>query len=214
MKDNSSKQILLSVLGVAILVVAVVGVSFAAFTYSKAGTVENVVSTGAITLTYTEGATGISITDAMPMTEAAGKALHAEGQYFDFKVAATVTGTTTINYDITASKVTDGTNASTLSNSDVRLYLEELASEGASAETAGTVAMVPTAFTPGTVNDLTGRPAGEMVLKSGQFTASDTTFYRLRMWLDKDYGKDDTTGESFATAKKFTVKVNVYAKQA
>ena len=33
MKDNNSKQVLLSVLGVAILVVAVVGVSFAAFSY-------------------------------------------------------------------------------------------------------------------------------------------------------------------------------------
>ena len=37
MKDNNSKQVLLSVLGVAILVVAVVGVSFAAFSYSQAG---------------------------------------------------------------------------------------------------------------------------------------------------------------------------------
>ena len=35
--NNSSKQILLSVLGVAILVVAVVGISFAAFSYSKTG---------------------------------------------------------------------------------------------------------------------------------------------------------------------------------
>ena len=35
MKENNSKQVLLSVLGVAILVVAVVGVSFAAFSYSK-----------------------------------------------------------------------------------------------------------------------------------------------------------------------------------
>ena len=41
--NNSSKQILLSVLGVAILVVAVVGISFAAFSYSKTGTVENTI---------------------------------------------------------------------------------------------------------------------------------------------------------------------------
>ena len=33
MSENNSKQILVSILGVAILVVALVGVSFAAFTY-------------------------------------------------------------------------------------------------------------------------------------------------------------------------------------
>ena len=62
--NNSSKQILLSVLGVAILVVAVVGVSFAAFTFSKKGTEENKITTGTIKLTYTEETDGISITDA------------------------------------------------------------------------------------------------------------------------------------------------------
>ena len=37
MEKDSSKKILLSVLGVAILIVAVVGVSFAAFTFSRTG---------------------------------------------------------------------------------------------------------------------------------------------------------------------------------
>ena len=37
MNGNSSKQVLLSVLGIAILVVAVVGVSFAFFSYTKTG---------------------------------------------------------------------------------------------------------------------------------------------------------------------------------
>ena len=41
MEENGSKKVLLSVLGVAILVVAVVGVSFAFFTYSKEGEKNN-----------------------------------------------------------------------------------------------------------------------------------------------------------------------------
>ena len=53
-RDNSSKQILLSVLGVAILVVAVVGVSFAAFTFTGTGTKENRITTGTISMTYSE----------------------------------------------------------------------------------------------------------------------------------------------------------------
>ena len=65
-KDNSSKQILLSVLWVAILVVAVVGVSFAAFTFTGTGTKENRISTGTISMTYSEDTNGIFITNALP----------------------------------------------------------------------------------------------------------------------------------------------------
>ena len=46
--SNSSKQILLSVIGVAILVVAVVGVSFAFFSYTKTGSQTNTIQTGQI----------------------------------------------------------------------------------------------------------------------------------------------------------------------
>lgn len=57
--SNSSKQVLLSVIGVAILVVAVVGVSFAFFNYTKTGTA-NQVSTGTISFSTTNSAINIS----------------------------------------------------------------------------------------------------------------------------------------------------------
>mgnify|MGYP001267683477 CR=1 FL=1 len=90
--SNSSKQILISILGVAILIVAVVGISFAAFSYSKTGEKENTITTGTITMSYTEGKNGITLTDALPITDDAGKALSAEGQYFDFTVNAKIVG--------------------------------------------------------------------------------------------------------------------------
>ena len=64
--DNSkqSKQILLSVIGVAILVVAVVGVSFAFFNYTRAGQ-ENTVGTGKIWFTSSQDKAA-SITDFFP----------------------------------------------------------------------------------------------------------------------------------------------------
>ena len=37
MENSNSKQVLLSMIGIAILIIAVVGVSFAFFTYSKTG---------------------------------------------------------------------------------------------------------------------------------------------------------------------------------
>ena len=47
--NNNSKQILLSIIGIAILVVAVVGVSFAFFTYTMKGKTNNIITTGSIT---------------------------------------------------------------------------------------------------------------------------------------------------------------------
>lgn len=71
MNNNSSKQVLLSVIGVAILVVAVVGVSFAFFNYSRTSENTNTVTTGTIFFTSEdegfdnlENAFPVSATDA------------------------------------------------------------------------------------------------------------------------------------------------------
>ncbi len=66
--SNSSKQILLSVIGVAILVVAVVGVSFAFFNYTRTGA-PNTVSTGTITFNTTNSE--INITNVFPIAKTA-----------------------------------------------------------------------------------------------------------------------------------------------
>ena len=63
-QSNSSKQVLLSVIGVAILVVAVVGVSFAFFNYTRSGQ-ENTVQTGKIWFNSTQ-AGALSIANFFP----------------------------------------------------------------------------------------------------------------------------------------------------
>ena len=90
MNENSSKQVLLSVLGIAVLVVAVVGVSFAFFTYSRQGTQENVLQTGEIFFDFTES-TAVQVVDAFP-----GDA----GDTMTFKVIGRNESTTPINYTV------------------------------------------------------------------------------------------------------------------
>lgn len=197
MKDNSSKQILLSVLGVAILVVAVVGVSFAVFSYTGNGTVENKITTGTLSMTYTEDTNGISISNAMPMTDEAGKVLAGEDEKFDFTVASSISGTATINYEIAATKQDD----STLGDSDVRLYLEKKSGD------AYSQVMAPAAYTGESAATDLGTPAGSMLLYSGSHTTSTTDNFRLRMWMANTATVD-------GTSKTFTVKVNVYGKAA
>lgn len=201
-KNNTSKQILLSVLGVAILIVAVVGISFAAFTYSKAGKTTNTITTGTVTMAYTESENGINIENAVPMTVEQGKALTGTGNVFDFTVEATITGITNIDYEVVAVK----DETSTINDSDVRLYLES-SNDG----TNYTQTFAPAAYVPSTsVSDL-GAPVGTMQLAQGTFTGTGDTSvkttinYRLRMWVDSSYVVD-------GTSKSYKVKVNVYGK--
>ena len=200
MKENNSKQVLLSVLGVAILVVAVVGVSFAAFSYSKTGEKVNTITTGTITMSYSETTNGINLTNALPMSDGVGKALSEEEQYFDFTVSANITGTTTINYAITASKEEE----STLPDTAVKVYLTDM--DG----TADTQILAPTkvsGLTPTTGSEPSGTPSGQFILHTGTFGATSSHDYRLRMWVADDY---QVTGSS-ATYK---LRVNVYGAAA
>lgn len=110
--DNSkqSKQILLSVIGVAILVVAVVGVSFAFFNYTRTGT-ENSVSTGKIDFLSTQSGT-LALRNVFPITAEQLETQSANG-YTGAKdygeVVVTVQGNTTysqgIDYLVTAAGV-------------------------------------------------------------------------------------------------------------
>jgi len=210
MNNNNSKNILLSVLGVAILVVAVVGVSFAVFQFAATGTTENTLSTAEISMTFKEKTTGISITNAMPTSDTNGSTTMDEGEYFDFSVSATLIGTTTIDYEIAAIKG----SSSTLADEDVRLYLEE--------STNGTTYTVADGFTVNTGKAFVGSDtemitasANAMQLVKDSFTVADaedaettTRHYRLRMWVAEDAdlsGAEGTTSSENSANGEHTV---------
>ena len=65
MKDNK-KQILLSVVGILILVLAIVGVTYAFFSYVYTGEEENTVRTG--TIVFTASDKTLEISNAFPTT--------------------------------------------------------------------------------------------------------------------------------------------------
>lgn len=201
MKDNNSKQVLLSVLGVAILVVAVVGVSFAAFTFSQTGQKVNTISTGTITMSYSEPENGITLTNAMPMQDSTGMDLDGANETFDFSVGATISGSgeTTINYAITA--VTEP--GTTLKDNFVKVYLTNMASDADSEILAPTVV----SSLPKTSSDASGAPDGQFILDDGTFTTNATNEYRLRMWVADNYV---VTGSS----ETYTLRVNVYGQAA
>lgn len=186
-----------------VLVLAIVGVSFAAFNYSRTGSTVNTITTGAISMTYTETDNVINIEGALPTTDATGMVRLKAGEYFDFSISSTIQGTVNINYEISAKDITvlEG-DEQKIDGSHIKLYLTKL--NGSEEEAL----MSPKTYKEETsANDYTGRPSGEMSLYQSNMTSSETNNYRLRMYVDEAYNPQGDGG-----GLVFAVQVNVYGK--
>ena len=200
MEKNDSKEILFSILGIFILVILVIGVSFAAFSFSQTGEKTNTITTGIISMTYSEPNNGINLVNALPITDKQGKVLSGTNNVFDFTVDTTINGTgnTTINYAITGVS-----SNSTVDDSAIKIYLTNMD------DNADSEILAPTkisSLTTTTGNEAYKAPSGEFILSSGTMNSSSSHKYRLRMWVADDY--TDATGGSYA------LKVNVYGAAA
>ena len=171
---DKKKQLLLSIGLVLILVLMIVGISYAAFKFVGLGNKPNTITTGAITMKYTESTNTISMTGALPTTDATGKVRLTAGEYFDFTIKSNIQGNANINWEIAAEKQV----------------------------------MTPKVYNASTsANTKTGRPSGVMSLATGTMSASETTNYRLRMYVDEDYNPQGDGG-----GLSFSVKINAYGK--
>ena len=186
--------------GSAVLLLGViVGISYAAFTFGQSGKNLNTMTTGIMQMSYEESSNVIKMTGALPTTDATGKVRLNEGEYFDFTVSSTIQGDAQINWEIAA----EDFSSNTFDGGNVKLYLTRL--DGNNNETE---VMAPKVFTKKTTeNKKTGRPANMMSLATGTMSASTSTKYRLRMWVDENYNPQGDGGN-----KKFAVRINVYGK--
>ena len=133
MNDNK-KTLVLSIVGVLVLVLVVVGVSYAMYTFTGTGTKENVITTGSISVSIDPtdeeaeelgvklDKQTITLTNQYPMTDAEGT---KSSEVLRFYVAATLSGSTTINYEIGMAKDT-----STLEDSEVKVNLSKKVGTG------------------------------------------------------------------------------------
>ncbi len=199
---DKKKQLLLSIGLVLILVLMIVGISYAAFKFVGLGNKPNTITTGAITMEYEESTNTISMTGALPTTDATGKVRLTAGEYFDFTIKSNIQGNANINWEIAAEDIT-ASSAKKMDGKNIKLYLTKLDSAGAE-----TQVMAPKVYNASTsANTKTGRPSGVMSLATGTMSASETTNYRLRMYVDEDYNPQGDGG-----GLSFSVKINAYGK--
>jgi len=192
-KEILKDKKVLTVIALVLLMILTVGITYALFAYSRAGEKVNSLSTGTVTMSYNEATNGLSITNALPVEDCTGE---KSTDTFDFTMSITMKGNFTISYEVTAEK----DESSTLSDDDVRIYLER-SEDGTTYEAVSG----PNSYTMIGNEDEFGASANEMILDSGTVTKSVDYKYKLRMWLSKNA---EVTGES----KYFTIKVNVYGK--
>ena len=198
---DKKKQLLLSIGLVLILVLMIVGISYAAFKFVGEGKKINTITTGAITMEYTESTNTISMTGALPTTDATGKVRLTEGEYFDFTIKSNIQGNANINWEIAAEDITPS-SAKKMAGKNIKLYLTKL--NGDKEEEV----MSPKVYSATTsANTKTGRPSGVMSLATGTMSTSETTNYRLRMYVDEDYNPQGDGG-----GLSFSVKINAYGK--
>ena len=192
------KKELLMIILVLLFVIVLIGVSYAAFSYTGRGEKVNTITTGAITMSYEETDNVINMSGALPTTDKTGMIRLTEGEYFDFKISSSISGNTNINYEISAKKE-DG---NTIDGSNIKLYLTEIVDGKEEA------LMVPEVYNEETSsNTYTGRPANEMSLYTSSMNSSEEHQYRLRMYVREEYNPQDDGG-----GLTFSVKINVYGK--
>ena len=198
---DKKKQLLLSIGLVLILVLMIVGISYAAFKFTGLGNKPNTITTGAITMEYTESTNTISMTGALPTTDVTGKVRLTKGEYFDFTIKSSIKGNANINWEIAAEDITPS-SAKKMAGKNIKLYLTKLNGDNEEEVMAPKVYSADT-----TANTYTGRPSGIMSLAKGTMSASETTNYRLRMYVDENYNPQGDGG-----GLSFSVKINAYGK--
>ena len=109
LKEEKNGKLYFILIALLLIVLLVIGISAVAVTVTKKGDKVNTITTGNISLDYTEDNNGITITNAMPTTDATGKTLSKNNEYFDFNVISTISGSANITYEISAVKSSNST---------------------------------------------------------------------------------------------------------
>ena len=198
-ETNENKHLrvtIISLIFVVILVLLVIVLSFSTYFHTEKAKIYNYNNTENVSMTYAESTNSISIANAFPISDEAGKTLKGKGEYFDFSVTTKVIKGNPVEYEIVAVK----DNNSTLSDNEVKIYLEK--------QENGTYEQVlkPKEFKPLQEESNIGAPIGSMVLLKVKKTSSGNDNYRLRMWVSDQ--------ANIQEVKTYSIRINVYGKMA
>lgn len=207
MESETAKQVMVTLLAAFIIIVAAIGVSYAAFTYANEGSTINVIKPGEIYLKLNESKTGISMLNAVPLSDLEGTSLIEEGSFYSFNITSTLKSGSNIIYDIVLKS-----NLDKISPKMIKVYLVEVDGESTPVESEKVI-LAPTYLSNLKRSELAN---GESLFR-GNLVQGDNivTNYRLKVWIsDHDADGNFISVDKIDENALIEVKLGLYAKES
>ena len=197
------KQNIIMGIGFVLLFVMVIGVSYAAYKFSAAGTKENVISTGTISMSYSQNSF-IDLKHTYPKTDIYAIATKEDKSSMEFSVSMETSGTKQINYVLALTEIQEG---ETLKSDKVKIYLEKEGKVVNNFETnkGKTIESFKNKYVEGLIDNYA-------IYQDILTTSNKTHHYILTSWIDESYIlpiKNETTTSKQTNEETYKFKVKV-----
>ena len=174
------------------LVAIVIGTTYAVYTLTTTGN-ENSITTGVVSMSYTESTNVISIENALPISDSDGK---TQSNYFDFSVTSNFTiGQNNPNVKVIYDIDLQPLNTNTLEDNKIKVYLEDVTSS------TSEVLVEPTL-----ISNISNYKLYTASHTHEYNVDNITTNYRLRAWIDYSV---DATNWSSSNKYEYKFRVNI-----
>ena len=194
---------ILTIISFIFLILMVVGVSYAAYKFSAAGTKENVISTGTISMSYSQNSF-IDLKHTYPKTDTYAIATKEDKSSMEFSVSMETSGTKQINYALAITNIEEG---ATLKSDKVKIYLEKEGKVVNNFETnkGQTIESFKNKYIEGLIDSYA-------IYQDILTPSNKTHHYTLTSWIDESYilpikNETTTTKQTNEETYKFKVKV-------
>ena len=197
------KQNIIMGISFILLIFMVIGVSYAAYKFSAAGTKENVISTGTISMSYSQNSF-IDLKHTYPKTDTYAIATKEDKSSMEFSVSMETSGTKQINYALAITNIEEGT---TLKSDKVKIYLEKEGKVVNNFETnkGQTIESFKNKYIEGLIDSYA-------IYQDILTTSNKTHHYTLTSWIDESYIlpiKNETTTSKQTNEETYKFKVKV-----
>ena len=197
------KQNIIMGISFVLLFVMVMGVSYAAYKFSATGTKENVISTGTISMSYSQNSF-IDLKHTYPKTDTYAIATKEDKSSMEFSVSMETSGTKQINYALAITNIEEG---ETLKSDKVKIYLEKEGKVVNNFETnkGKTIDSFKNKYIEGLIDSYA-------IYQDILTTSNKTHHYILTSWIDESYIlpiKNETTTSKQTNEETYKFKVKV-----
>ena len=194
---------ILTIINFVFLILMVIGVSYAAYKFSAAGTKENVISTGTISMSYSQNSF-IDLKHTYPKTDTYAIATKEDKSSMEFSVSMETSGTKQINYALAITNIEEG---KTLKSDKVKIYLEKEGKVVNNFETnkGKTIDSFKNKYVEGLIDSYA-------IYQDILTTSNKTHHYILTSWIDESYIlpiKTETTTSKQTNEETYKFKVKV-----